>query len=46
MSYKYILKDVIRSYEKLNWYISRGWEVVGVRIYGGSESFVLRRIDG
>ena len=39
MTFRYVLK------EKVDWYISRGWVIVGEFSLGGWDSYVVRRDD-
>ncbi len=43
MTFRYVLAEGYRAKEKLNWYLSRGWEIVGMRTLGGWDSYLLKK---
>ena len=45
MTFHYVLKDGLRAQAKLNWYLSRGWEIVGKIHLGGWKSLIMRKCN-
>ena len=44
MSFRYVLKDSIRGQASLDWYLVRGWEIVGTMSLGGWDSYIMRKV--
>jgi len=40
MVFRYVLAD------KVGWYLSRGWEIVGERMIGDWHTYIVRKYDG
>lgn len=45
MIFRYVLKEGLRAKATLNWYLSRGWVIVGTMHLGGWESYIMKKDD-
>ncbi len=45
MTFQYVLKEVLRAKSTLDWYLSRGWTIVGSIHLGDCESYIMKKGD-
>ncbi len=43
MTFRYVLAEGHRAKAKLEWYLSHGWQIVGMRTLGGCENYLLKK---
>lgn len=43
MTFCYVLAEGLRAQAKLDWYLSKGWTIVGMRTLGGWDNYLLKK---